>query len=105
MRKLLILLVILGLPSGALAAGGHKSCGTVECDRVNIDLGDKASLQNGARIFVNFCLSCHSASYICYTKHRLDRQRHREIVAALAERRASAGREPKDGPSPATVSA
>lgn len=41
----------------------------------------------------------------CYTKHRLDRQRHREIVAALAERRASAGREPKDGPSPATVSA
>lgn len=80
MRKLLILLVILGLPSGALAAGGHKSCGTVECDRVNIDLGDKASLQNGARIFVNFCLSCHSASYMRYNRMGHDLGISEELV-------------------------
>jgi ubiquinol-cytochrome c reductase cytochrome c1 subunit len=68
MRKFLILLVVLGLPSGAFAASEHKSCGTVECDRVDIDLGDKTSLQRGARIFVNYCLSCHSASYMRYNR-------------------------------------
>jgi ubiquinol-cytochrome c reductase cytochrome c1 subunit len=68
MKKLLIFLVILGLPSGAFAAGGHKSCGTVECDKVDIDLSDKASLQRGARIFVNYCLSCHSAGYMRYNR-------------------------------------
>jgi ubiquinol-cytochrome c reductase cytochrome c1 subunit len=68
MRSLLILLVVLGLPFGAFAAGGHKSCGTVECDPVDIDLGDQASLQSGARIFVNYCLSCHSASYMRYNR-------------------------------------
>ncbi len=68
MKKLLVLLVVLGLPAGALAAGEHKSCGTVECDNVDIDLGDKTSLQRGARIFVNYCLSCHSASYMRYNR-------------------------------------
>ncbi len=68
MKKLLILLVMAGLPAGAFAAGGHKSCGTVECDVVDVDLGDKASLQRGARIFVNYCLSCHSASYMRYNR-------------------------------------
>ncbi|OGI49142.1 MAG: cytochrome C [Candidatus Muproteobacteria bacterium RIFCSPHIGHO2_12_FULL_60_33] len=68
MKKLLILLVMVGLPAGAFAAGGHKSCGTVECDAVDIDLGDKASLQRGARIFVNYCLSCHSAGYMRYNR-------------------------------------
>jgi ubiquinol-cytochrome c reductase cytochrome c1 subunit len=68
MKKLLILLVMLGLPAGALAAGGHKSCGAVDCDRVDIDLGDLASLQRGAHIFVNYCLSCHSASYMRYNR-------------------------------------
>jgi ubiquinol-cytochrome c reductase cytochrome c1 subunit len=29
---------------------------------------DKAALQNGARIFVNYCLSCHSASYMRYNR-------------------------------------
>ena len=54
MKKLLILLVMLGLPSGAFAAGGHKSCGAVDCDPVKIDLCDEASLQRGARIFVTY---------------------------------------------------
>ena len=68
MKKLLVWLVILGLPAGAFAASGHKSCGTVECDPVNVDLGDQDSLQRGARIFVNYCLSCHSAGYMRYNR-------------------------------------
>lgn len=37
-------------------------------DLVEIDLGDNASLQRGARIFVNYCLSCHSAAYMRYER-------------------------------------
>jgi ubiquinol-cytochrome c reductase cytochrome c1 subunit len=29
---------------------------------------DQAALQNGARIFVNYCLNCHSASYMRYNR-------------------------------------
>ena len=31
-------------------------------------MSDKQSLQNGARLFVNYCLSCHSASYSRYNR-------------------------------------
>lgn len=40
----------------------------VHLDPVRIDLGDEASLQRGARTFVNYCLSCHSASYMRYNR-------------------------------------
>jgi len=50
----------------AVAPGGKS--GEVKCEPVKIDLGDKMSLQNGARIFVNYCLSCHSASYMRYNR-------------------------------------
>ena len=80
MKKLLILLTLLGLPAGAYAAGGHKSCGTVECDAVDIDLSDKASLQRGARTFVNYCLSCHSAGYMRYNRMGHDLGISEELV-------------------------
>jgi ubiquinol-cytochrome c reductase cytochrome c1 subunit len=35
---------------------------------VHIDLRDQASLQRGARMFVNYCLSCHSAAYMRYNR-------------------------------------
>ena len=35
---------------------------------VDIDLSDKASLQRGARTFMNYCLTCHSASYMRYNR-------------------------------------
>ncbi len=37
-------------------------------DQVEIDHGDKASLQRGARTFVNYCMGCHSASYARYSR-------------------------------------
>lgn len=33
-----------------------------------VDLSDKASLQRGAKIFVNYCLSCHSAAYMRFNR-------------------------------------
>jgi ubiquinol-cytochrome c reductase cytochrome c1 subunit len=48
----------------ALAAGGH---GPALLD-ANVTLGSKTSLQRGARTFVNYCLSCHSAGYMRYNR-------------------------------------
>ncbi len=64
MKKLAILFLLAVLPAGAFASSGHGA----KLDAVKIDLGDKASLQRGARIFVNYCLSCHSAGYMRYNR-------------------------------------
>lgn len=36
--------------------------------RAPVNPGDYPSLQNGARIFANYCLSCHGAKYVRYSK-------------------------------------
>jgi ubiquinol-cytochrome c reductase cytochrome c1 subunit len=42
--------------------------GGAKLDRAPIDPGDLASLQRGAAAFVNYCLNCHSASYMRYNR-------------------------------------
>lgn len=37
-------------------------------DEVPVKVTDKAALQNGAKLFVNYCLNCHSANYVRYNK-------------------------------------
>ena len=58
-----LLLALLFIPAAALAAGGE-----VRLDRANIDRHDAISIQRGAGIFVNYCLTCHSASYMRYNR-------------------------------------
>lgn len=36
--------------------------------KANIDLSNTASLQRGSKIFVNYCMGCHSASYMSYKR-------------------------------------
>jgi ubiquinol-cytochrome c reductase cytochrome c1 subunit len=62
MKHKVILLVFLVLPGLVSAAGG------VHLDKANVDLTNKQSLQRGARLFVNYCLSCHSAAYQRYNR-------------------------------------
>jgi len=50
-------------PLLAFAAGGD-----VKLDRAPINPDDHASLQRGARHFVNYCLNCHSANYMRYNR-------------------------------------
>lgn len=38
----------------------------------NVDLSDRPSLQNGAKLFVNYCVSCHSASFMRYNRIAAD---------------------------------
>lgn len=41
-------------------------------DSVDIDSGDTPSLQRGASLFVNYCLSCHGAAYMRYERLAYD---------------------------------
>jgi ubiquinol-cytochrome c reductase cytochrome c1 subunit len=63
MKKLTLVFLLALAP--ALAFGASSGA---KLDYVKIDLNDKKSLQRGARIFVNYCLSCHSASYMRYNR-------------------------------------
>jgi ubiquinol-cytochrome c reductase cytochrome c1 subunit len=68
MKKPLIAILFALLPAVALAAGGHD----VELDKANIDPANKESLQRGAKVFVNYCMSCHAAKYQRYNRMARD---------------------------------
>ena len=57
------------LISGAVWASGGSDA---NLDSPTIDLSDQRSLQRGARTFVNYCLSCHGASYMRYERMAKD---------------------------------
>ncbi|MEJ6612648.1 MAG: cytochrome b N-terminal domain-containing protein [Porticoccus sp.] len=60
---LFIVLFLIWAPLKAVGAESNFDCGSINCDEFNADLSDKASLQNGAKLFVNYCMGCHSAKY------------------------------------------
>ncbi|WP_028996253.1 cytochrome c1 [Azonexus hydrophilus] len=59
MKKFLIALLF--APVLAFAAGAN-----VPLDKWPGSVSDKAALQNGAKLFVNYCMNCHGASYMRY---------------------------------------
>lgn len=63
MKRLIAAAILLAVPFVANSAGGGA-----HLDAAHIDLTNQASLQRGARLFVNYCLSCHSASYMRYSR-------------------------------------
>jgi ubiquinol-cytochrome c reductase cytochrome c1 subunit len=63
-RKTIAAVLLSLAPLVASAAGGHG----VRLMHADNDLADEASLQRGARVFVNYCLSCHSAAYMRYNR-------------------------------------
>jgi ubiquinol-cytochrome c reductase cytochrome c1 subunit len=64
MKTIKALAVVLLLLPG-LAAAMEEG---LKLDRAPIDPNDRASLQRGAAAFVNYCLNCHSASYMRYNR-------------------------------------
>lgn len=44
----------------------------VKLDSANINLRDQASLQRGAQTFVNYCMGCHAASFMRYSRMAKD---------------------------------
>ncbi len=66
MNKLIIVFLLALVPLCGSAAEGPA------LDKANIDLSDQASLQRGAKYFVNYCLSCHSAKFERYNRMAQD---------------------------------
>jgi ubiquinol-cytochrome c reductase cytochrome c1 subunit len=61
MKKLLIALLF--APMMAFASGA-----ALHLDKWPGSVSDKPALQNGAKLFVNYCLNCHGASYMRYAR-------------------------------------
>jgi ubiquinol-cytochrome c reductase cytochrome c1 subunit len=63
LTRITLVVAALGL---AAAPPVHAAETGWKLDRAEVDLTNKASLQAGARTFVNYCLGCHGASLMRY---------------------------------------
>ncbi len=61
LKNLLFLLAAVPVLAFASGAGIHL-------DKAPVNLADQESLQRGARTFVNYCLNCHSAASMRYSR-------------------------------------
>lgn len=80
MKKIIIAIFILCMaPSSSLFAAESG----MALDSAPISTNDNASLQRGAETFVNYCLTCHGASYMRYNRHRDIGFTNEEILTKL----------------------
>ena len=61
----ILLAALLGAAAGAALASGGPD---IRMEPAPINRLDLASQQRGARIFVNYCLNCHTAKYMRYNR-------------------------------------
>lgn len=59
---------IAGVVALALAGGARAAGGDVPLLAAKVELGDRASLQRGAKLFVNYCAGCHSVQFMRYSR-------------------------------------
>lgn len=59
MKKWILVFLLSLMPVLSQASGG-AAC---ELESADIDIYDKASLQRGSRLFVNYCMGCHSLEF------------------------------------------
>ena len=60
--KIKLILALTVLPFKVFAAGD------LHLDHANTDISDTASLQNGAKLFMNYCSGCHAISFMRYNR-------------------------------------
>lgn len=65
MKKLTLIFFLTLMPLSVFAAGDAI---IYPDDDIDIDWDDKASMQRGAQLFTNYCLSCHAAGYSRYNR-------------------------------------
>jgi len=66
MKKLIMFLCGMSFASVTLASSG------VHLDSVDIDVSDQASLQKGAKTYVNYCMGCHALGFMRYNRMAKD---------------------------------
>lgn len=62
MKRIFFALCLL-IPSITLASSGG-----VELMKANVNMNDVGSLQNGAKLYMNYCVGCHSLQYVRYSR-------------------------------------
>jgi ubiquinol-cytochrome c reductase cytochrome c1 subunit len=73
-----VIALVCGLGLAAPVAAQHESA----LDAANNNVANTASLQRGAKYFVNYCLGCHSAQYVRYNRVAEDLQISEEQLTA-----------------------
>ncbi|MDG4549174.1 MAG: cytochrome c1 [Candidatus Contendobacter sp.] len=68
MKKIIVALAFMALPGLTAASGGEG----FHLQTAPIDLHNKASLQKGAKLFVNYCMGCHSLEHQRYNRMARD---------------------------------
>ena len=80
MRKFFAALPV-ALLVGVLAPTVSHAAGTgIEPVNARIDLQDQASLQRGAKLFMNYCVSCHALGYARYERTADDLEIPHDLV-------------------------
>jgi ubiquinol-cytochrome c reductase cytochrome c1 subunit len=58
----------LSLLAGLLVSASAFAAGGGDLQQSGVDLGDRASLQRGAALYMNYCSACHSLKYMRYSR-------------------------------------
>ena len=69
---LALILVLTILPLKAVGSESTFNCGSMACDEIDVNPHDKASLQSGAALYMNYCMGCHSLKYARYNRVATD---------------------------------
>lgn len=69
------LVALLASHGSVMSAGGGTAL-----QHANVNIRDTAAIQRGAQLFVNYCLSCHSASYMRYNRLAEDLDLDEDLV-------------------------
>ena len=64
----------------AIVSSNSFAASKVHLDHADTDIFDEASLQNGAKLFMNFCSGCHSISFMRYNRIAKDLNLSEELV-------------------------
>jgi ubiquinol-cytochrome c reductase cytochrome c1 subunit len=64
MKKIILALIT----AVGLIAGAQANTGGIAWDKAPNKINDMGALQNGAKLFVNYCLNCHSAAFMRFNR-------------------------------------
>ncbi|HET6563965.1 MAG TPA: cytochrome c1 [Xanthomonadales bacterium] len=60
--------LIIGLLATGLSSLAMAAAGTAHLEHSEVNVRDLAAVQSGAKWYVNYCMSCHSAQYMRYNR-------------------------------------